>query len=47
LHRKGTTHDFDGTMAVFDAIDLLISVDTGVVHLAGAMERPAWVRVIA
>jgi ADP-heptose:LPS heptosyltransferase len=27
---------------VLDALDLLISVDTGVVHLAGAMGRPVW-----
>jgi ADP-heptose:LPS heptosyltransferase len=33
---------FDDTMAVLDALDLLISVDTGVVHLAGAMGRPVW-----
>jgi ADP-heptose:LPS heptosyltransferase len=36
LHRTGTIHDFDGTMAVLDAFDLLVSVDTGVVHLARA-----------
>ncbi len=36
-------HDFDDTMAVLDAIDLLVSVDTGVVHLAAAMGRPTWV----
>jgi hypothetical protein len=34
---------FDDTMAVLGALDLLISVDTGVVHLAGAMGRPVWV----
>lgn len=34
---------FDDTMAVLDTLDLLISVDTGVVHLAGAMGRPVWV----
>ena len=36
-------HGFADTMAVLEALDLLISVDTGVVHLAGAMGRPAWV----
>jgi hypothetical protein len=35
--------DFADTMAVLDSLDLLISVDTSIVHLAGAMGRPAWV----
>lgn len=34
---------FDDTMAVLEALDLLVSVDTGVVHLAGAMGKPTWV----
>lgn len=33
---------FEVTAAVLDKIDLLISVDTAVVHLAGAMGRPVW-----
>ncbi len=33
---------FGDTMALLDALDLLIAVDTSVVHLAGAMGRPAW-----
>ena len=34
--------DYDDTMAVLDSIDLLVTVDTSVGHLAGAMGRPAW-----
>jgi tetratricopeptide (TPR) repeat protein len=34
---------FRDTMAILETLDLLISVDTGIVHLAGAMGRPAWV----
>ncbi len=35
--------DFDDTAAVLALADLVISVDTSVVHLAGAMGRPVWV----
>ena len=35
--------DFDDTAAVMALADLVISVDTSVVHLAGAMGRPVWV----
>jgi Glycosyltransferase family 9 (heptosyltransferase) len=34
--------DFADTMAVIENLDLVISVDTSVVHLAGAMARPVW-----
>lgn len=34
--------DFAVTAAVMDHLDLLISVDTSVVHLAGAMGKPVW-----
>lgn len=35
--------DFEDTAAILQVVDLLISVDSSPVHLAGAMGRPAWV----
>ncbi len=37
------SHDFRDTAAVLANCDLLISADSGVVHLAGALGHPAWV----
>jgi hypothetical protein len=35
--------DFDDTAAVLALADIVISVDTAVAHLAGAMGRPTWI----
>jgi Flp pilus assembly protein TadD len=35
--------DYDDTMAILENLDLLVTVDTSVAHLAGAMGRPVWV----
>ena len=36
-------HDFSDTAALIAAMDLVISVDTSVAHVAGAMGRPVWI----
>ncbi|WP_431857492.1 tetratricopeptide repeat protein [Azospirillum sp.] len=35
-------HDFADTAAALEALDLLVTVDTAVAHLAGALGRPVW-----
>jgi len=45
LHVGGALEDFSDTAAVIALADLVITVDTAVAHLAGAMAKPVWVLV--
>lgn len=44
-HWPEAIEDYDETAALVCALDLVISVCTSVVHLCGALGRPAWVMV--
>ena len=44
-HWPEAIEDYDETAALVSALDLVISVQTAVVHLTGALGRPAWVMV--
>ncbi len=40
---SGELHDFDDTAALIANLDMVITVDTSVGHLAGALGKPAWI----
>jgi tetratricopeptide (TPR) repeat protein len=42
-HYDGMHEDFSDAAALIDLVDLVISVDTSVGHLAGAMGKPVWI----
>lgn len=42
LNPRGCPFDMDATAALIAACDLVITVDTLIAHLAGAMGRPTW-----
>ena len=44
-HWPEAIEDYEETAALVTALDLVISVQTAVVHLTGALGRPAWVMV--
>jgi tetratricopeptide (TPR) repeat protein len=39
---SGFINDFADTAAIINSLDLVITVDTAVAHLAGALARPVW-----
>ena len=45
LHVGAELHDFDDTAAVLSLADVVITVDTAVAHVAGALGRPTWILV--
>ncbi len=44
-HWQEAIDDYDETAALVSALDLVVTVQTAVAHLAGALGRPAWVMV--
>jgi len=47
LHRLPAREDFDGMAALVAELDLVVSIDTSIVHLGGALARPTWMMLAA
>jgi hypothetical protein len=48
IHSLGDElHDFAASAALIDALDLVITVDTSIAHLAGALGKPVWILLAA
>ncbi|MBB2980133.1 ADP-heptose:LPS heptosyltransferase [Paraburkholderia tropica] len=43
LDPMDAAQDFADTAAIVDALDLVITVDTSMAHLAGALGKPVWI----
>jgi hypothetical protein len=43
IHLSAEVEGFDDTMAIMAGLDLVLTVDTSVAHLAGAMGIPVWI----
>jgi Glycosyltransferase family 9 (heptosyltransferase) len=39
----GSVSDFHDTAAIIENLDLVISIDTSVAHLAAALGKPVWI----
>jgi tetratricopeptide (TPR) repeat protein len=46
-HLGKSLQDFTDTAAIIASLDLIISVDTGVAHLAAALGKPCWIFIAA
>jgi Glycosyltransferase family 9 (heptosyltransferase) len=45
LHFGSELKDFSDTAALVSLVDLVVSVDTSVAHLAGALGKPVWILI--